>query len=644
MRRTAQNQHERALAEHVEWEWHFSQLAEFIRRHGHADLGPHPVTDWLHRQCNAARIKELSRARQQRLRDLGIDLDQDVPLPAEEPEAEGRRRRAARAQYHALWETRYAELCAYQAQHGHTNVTKSQNRTLGHWRDVQREFRRKGMLNPDRTARLDAIGFEWEAPGRGDRTRAEWHQHLWDEQFQRLTAFKERFGHAHVPVVWEEDSKLGEWVASQRDLSRRQRLPADRRQRLDSIGFVWKPDAHFNQPPFPAERAPAQKYIALWETRYAELCAYKAEHGHTNVTMSQNRRLGHWRDVQRQFRRKGMLSAERIARLDAIGFEWEAPELNGREREDWAKKRWDEQFQRLTAFKDHFGHAQVPKNWAEDTALATWVADQRKARRKGRLPADRHQRLDTLDFDWQPATRPIRSDRGKPRPSPVKQALWDQRYDELRAFHQQHGHTRVPNKRPEVVQLCKWCYSQRAFRRQGILSADRIARLDALGFDWDNPSSPGKSYQQHRADSWDAQYARLTAFHQRFGHSRVPVTWVEDKQLVRWVEKQRKAAREGRLSDDRRARLDLLGFIWNPDNTPVFSPRPDQHGPKPAHEVIWLRHLESLRAFHQQHGHFHPSSSREGPLYNWCRLQRKERRKGTLTPARLALLAALGFE
>ncbi|MFN0079427.1 MAG: helicase associated domain-containing protein [Prosthecobacter sp.] len=643
MRRPAANPHLNALAEHTEWEWHFAQLAEFIHSHGHADLGTHPVTDWLQRQRHATHLKQLSPDRQQRLRDLGIDLDQDVTLHAEEPEADELPLKAPAQNLIALWETRYAELCAYQAEHGHTNVTKSQNRTLGHWRDVQRDFRRKGMLKPDRIARLDTIGFEWEAPGREDRTRDEWHQYLWDEHFQRLVTFKERFGHAHVPVQWSEDRQLGEWVAFQRDQSRRQRLPADRYQRLDALGFVWKPAPRFNQPPFPAEHAPDQKKIALWETRYAELCAYQAEHGHTNVTKGQNRVLGHWRDVQREFRRKGMLKPDRIARLDAIGFEWKSPGREDCSREEWNQHLWGENFVRLSAFKDRFGHAQVPQRWPEDTTLATWVADQRKAGAKGRLPADRRQRLDALGFDWKPATRPMRADRGKPRPSVTKQARWEQRYAELSAFKQQHGHTRVPNKRPAVAQLCNWCYSQRAFRRQGVLSADRITRLDALGFDWDNPSSPGKTYRQHLADAWDAQYARLTAFHQRFGHSRVPVSWTEDKPLVTWVEKQRKAARKGRLSTAHRARLDALSFVWKPDNSPVFSPRPDQHGPKPAHDVTWLRHLDSLRALHQQHGHLHPSKTRDPGLWNWCAAQRKARRTGTLTLARQAQLEAIGF-
>ncbi len=646
MRSSGTHQHLQALAEHAEWEWHFNQLADFIRAHGHSNLGPHPVSDWLLRQRYEARLERLSLSRQQRLQDLGIDLSEDCPFPPEEPDediASGESRRSS-PRFKELWEARFAELCAYQKQHGHTNVTKTQNRVLGHWRDVQREFHRKGTLSAERIAMLEAIGFEWESPGRNGMSRDEWNQHLWDLQFERLAAFKERFGHCHVPVQWEEDRKLGEWVAFQRDQARRLRLPDNRRQRLDSLGFVWKPDSRFNLPPFPTTRAPAQNLINLWEQRFAELCAYQKQHGHANVTKGQNPVLGHWRDVQREFYHKGRLSAERIARLEAIGFEWESPGRDGMARDEWNRRRWEAQFIRLTAFKERHGHVQVSKDSKEDLSLANWVADQRKAHSQGRLCPDRIQRLEGLGFDWKPAARPSRKRRpGAVRESPARTALWQSRFAELAAFRQQHGHVRVPNKRPEVAKLCAWCYSQRDLCRKGALSPQRIAMLDSIGFEWANPSSPGRTYQEHLAQMWEDQFLRLKAFHQRFGHSRVPSTWSEDLRLVRWVEKQRLAFRKGRISPEHRARLDALGFVWKPDSSPVFRPRPDQRGPKPAHNATWLRHYEALREFHSLHGHFRPSKSAQGVLWRWCAAQRKAHGRGMLTDDRRTLLEAIGF-
>jgi hypothetical protein len=64
---------------------------------------------------------------------------------------------------------------------------------------------------------------------------------------------------------------------------------------------------------------------ALWERRFEELMAFKAAHGHCNVPQlySENVKLGIWLNVQRRRKRGGMLPADRLARLDALGVVWE---------------------------------------------------------------------------------------------------------------------------------------------------------------------------------------------------------------------------------------------------------------------------------------------------------------------------------
>jgi len=499
----------------------------------------------------------------------------------------------------ASWTRRYAEMVAFQKEHGHTNVTGKVNKQLSFWRETQRETRKMGMLSAERIARLDEIGFEWEAPGRAGLEREAWHQQLWEAKLEQVVAFKERFGHCHVPVLWEEDRKLGSWVADQRKRWRGGKLAADRMGRLEGMGFKWKVPHRFFQPPFPTERRPAQGYIDLWERRYAELVAYAHEHGDTNVSKSENKMLNHWRDVQRQFRKKGTLSAERIARLDEIGFEWEASHMMGMEREAAQVQAWEERLERLRAFHARCGHTQMPQGWPEDRELGTWVSTQRRAKSHGYLLPEREARLEELGFDWQPVKARMRIARRERNYPATLKVLWEQRYAELVAFHEEHGHCRVPTKKPEVQALCKWCYSQRHFRRDGKLLAERVAKLDALGFRWDATEVPGLSFKERLEQMWEQSFARLVAFHARFGHAQVPVRWEEDKELGRWVDKQRQKARQGRLSPEKRARLEALGFPWQPDNTLVLKPPAPQDYPKPAHEKTWLRHLEELRAFQQ---------------------------------------------
>jgi hypothetical protein len=86
---------------------------------------------------------------------------------------------------------------------------------------------RKDLLSSKRKRRLDAIGFVWDA-------RA----YLWEQNFAALLKFKRREGHCCVPTFHKEgDLKLGWWVATQR--RNKKDMSAERRSRLNKIGFVW---------------------------------------------------------------------------------------------------------------------------------------------------------------------------------------------------------------------------------------------------------------------------------------------------------------------------------------------------------------------------------------------------------------------
>lgn len=60
---------------------------------------------------------------------------------------------------------------------------------------------------------------------------------------------------------------------------------------------------------------------ATWEDHFAELLAYKDEHGHIDVPQK-HLGLGRWVNKQRQSARDGDMSVERKMKLDDIGFLW----------------------------------------------------------------------------------------------------------------------------------------------------------------------------------------------------------------------------------------------------------------------------------------------------------------------------------
>ena len=126
----------------------------------------------------------------------------------------------------------------------------------------------------------------------------------WEKGFTALSRFRAREGHCLPPRRHAENNfKLGQWVSVQR--YRGDQVPAERRRRLDAIGFVWD---------FKAYR---------WEQGFAALLKFKRREGHCRVPISHNEgnhRLGWWVSTQR--RRRKEMSAERKARLDKVGFVW----------------------------------------------------------------------------------------------------------------------------------------------------------------------------------------------------------------------------------------------------------------------------------------------------------------------------------
>jgi hypothetical protein len=126
------------------------------------------------------------------------------------------------------WEKGFAALTKFKAREGHCRVTRfyiEGTYKLGPWASTQR-YKRETM-SAEHRMRLDAIGFLWN-----------WRDYLWENGFAALKAFKAREGHCRVPSLHiEQKFKLGQWVSTQR--RRKDIMTAERRTRLNKIGFVW---------------------------------------------------------------------------------------------------------------------------------------------------------------------------------------------------------------------------------------------------------------------------------------------------------------------------------------------------------------------------------------------------------------------
>jgi hypothetical protein len=278
----------------------------------------------------------------------------------------------------------------------------------GWWVDKQRQLPKtldrgepaEGMPL-GRAARLTALGRVWDPPRQGGKPK----EVEWEAQLARLAAYKAVHGDCSVPQRWAEDLELGNWVNTQR--VRKQKLDrgepgkgmtAERAARLTALGLVWEG----NNGGIPNE--------AGWEAQLARLVAYKVAHGDCNVPLrwADDKQLGKWVNMQRVGKRKldrsepsqGM-TAERAARLTALGLVWEVTKAHPNE------AKWEAQLARLVAYKVAHGDCNESKGWTEDPRLSTWVNMQRVGKRKldrsepsQGMTAERAARLAALGLVW----------------------------------------------------------------------------------------------------------------------------------------------------------------------------------------------------------------------------------------------------
>ena len=117
-------------------------------------------------------------------------------------------------------------------------------------------------------------------------------------------------------------------------------------------------------------------------------------------------------------------------------------------------------------------------------------------------------------------------------------AGWEAMRARLAAFATEHGNCLVPQRHAADPKLGKWVMNQRARKkrlyagqRNPKITVERVAKLDALGFEW----APG--FLPFPADEvgWEAQRAKLAAYAAEHGDCCVPQRYAPDRKLGSWV-------------------------------------------------------------------------------------------------------------
>jgi hypothetical protein len=202
------------------------------------------------------------------------------------------------------WELGIKHLQEFIKEHDHSNVPGNfqvkNSYNLGIWVGNTRNKRKAGKLNQDKINQLDALGFLWTVK-----------VDYWDLGLKHLKDFVKKEGHAIVErsFITEDGFPLGSWVQTKRKQRKKGRLSAESIAELNKLGFIWDQKAN------------------MWKIGVSHLKEHIKINGNgqipQNLKSPDGYPLGLWCYTQRQARKKGRISSERISILDDLSFIWE---------------------------------------------------------------------------------------------------------------------------------------------------------------------------------------------------------------------------------------------------------------------------------------------------------------------------------
>jgi len=404
----------------------------------------------------------------------------------------------------ASWDEWFAILQTLHAKGEDVNVQRKAvigGKNIGQWVSNQRRSRNVGAMLPDRVARLESIGFEWSPT---------------DKQFDENFRLLERLHGEGKDVNLQaraifEGKKIGLWLGNLRQQYRMDNLSESRVVRLKSIGVRLDTEAIVRIP---------------WDTMYDFLAGLHAEGKEINLpteSVINGKRIGQWIGVQRKSYKKGWISAERVARLEAIGLLWDPKDAD-----------WEWRYACLKHLHDQGDEVNVERNFKIDgKGIGQWLHIQRTMHYRGTLLADRVARLEAIGVVWN-----------------VRNATWDQHFALLLQMHEQGKDVNLANS--VVVdgkRIGSWAENQREQYRYGKQTKERIERLESIGFVWDVTTK-----------RWEDNFALLQNIYLAGGDANVKKhIEIDGRKIGLWLYKQRSDFKSGTLLSDRFIKLCDIG-------------------------------------------------------------------------------------
>jgi hypothetical protein len=275
-------------SEEVKWDAKCKELKRYHKKHGHSNVPStlkNKLSHWVINQRADHRNKEvrMTAERIARLDKLDFRWPKRLKVAANNQKNDER------------WLKMYNKLKKYHEKHGHSKVPQRVNAepdqiVLSAWVSGQRVHRNR--MPQSRKDLLDELDFLWIADN-------------WDARYKQLLKFRQEHGHCNVPDVAGNRSNLGVWCRKQLDIMRQNKLPPERRGRMEEIGF------HF--------RLQSEKKERKWTEKFQRLkkCKLKSEDNDDRKPPAKRRRTTST-EAAEEYEEEAVISKSPLGRYSVV--------------------------------------------------------------------------------------------------------------------------------------------------------------------------------------------------------------------------------------------------------------------------------------------------------------------------------------
>jgi hypothetical protein len=196
-----------------------------------------------------------------------------------------------------------------------------------------------------------------------------------------------------------------------------------------------------------------------WKNNYYKILAYKRLNGHFAILFSdvKNKRLRDWYQKQIFMYKNNQIKdadiyiqVSTIFDHDLYGVKWE---------------NWEKSFRKLQKYYLKNGNSNVSQLVQ---GIGPWLSAQRVSYRRNELSETKIKMLEDISVSWNP------SDKNEKR--------WFEQFNLLKSFFKENNHSNVPRR--EMPNPGIWVSAQRTSYRKGLLSKEKINKLESLNFQW----------------------------------------------------------------------------------------------------------------------------------------------------------------